>query len=603
MSDVNTWSTTAGSNNSAAPDGWPENMNYSDVNNCAREMMSAIAEWYADLNATITSTGSSDAYVVAANRDLSTYADGMCVRFKANHTNSGAATLNLDGGGVTAIVREDNTALAANEILQDHFYEVKYDGTLSKFILFPCYSAGLEQWTTKAAPSGVVVGTTDAQTLTNKTLTSPTINSGALSGTFSGDATFSGNITFSGTMTGAGIGEFKNTSIAISSDDSALANDDETSRDNVGIGVNAGNEITTGDENVFIGVAAGRYGTTGDYNIGIGSQAGQGDSSSKLTGTDNICLGRQSGLGLTTGLDNICLGRTAGDSVTTGDGNILIGYAAGAAHTTGDGAVIVGYNAGPVLTGTGATVVGYQAGNETTSATNATLIGRDAGRYLTTGTRNTAVGQLALKGNAVSKLTGGSNVGVGYQSGDALTTGSGNTFTGVDSGGAMTTGTNNTFIGKDAGVAHVSGSNNTSLGYQADASSTSASNEFTLGNSSVSTLRCQQTSITALSDERDKANIKDLDVGIDFINSLRPVNFTWDMRDGSRTDDVVQNGFIAQEVGDSICRHAKGKLDDLIFHATDERIEFKQGDLVPAMVQAIKDLSAEIDILKGQLSG
>lgn len=42
--------------------------------------------------------------------------------------------------------------------------------------------------------SSAVVGTADPQTLTNKTLTSPTINSGSLSGTFSGNHTYSGEI-------------------------------------------------------------------------------------------------------------------------------------------------------------------------------------------------------------------------------------------------------------------------------------------------------------------------------------------------------------------------------------------------------------------------
>ncbi len=46
--------------------------------------------------------------------------------------------------------------------------------------------------------TGALVGATQVQTLTNKTLTSPTINAGALSGTFSGAATFSGASVFTG---------------------------------------------------------------------------------------------------------------------------------------------------------------------------------------------------------------------------------------------------------------------------------------------------------------------------------------------------------------------------------------------------------------------
>jgi hypothetical protein len=49
--------------------------------------------------------------------------------------------------------------------------------------------------------TGALVGATQSQTLTNKTLTSPTINAGVLSGTFTGSPTFSGTVTSSGTLT------------------------------------------------------------------------------------------------------------------------------------------------------------------------------------------------------------------------------------------------------------------------------------------------------------------------------------------------------------------------------------------------------------------
>lgn len=48
MADISTWSGTAASNNSAAPDGFPENMAPSGVNDAARETMAAVRRWYED---------------------------------------------------------------------------------------------------------------------------------------------------------------------------------------------------------------------------------------------------------------------------------------------------------------------------------------------------------------------------------------------------------------------------------------------------------------------------------------------------------------------------------------------------------------------------
>lgn len=59
MAKVGSWSTTAGSNNSTPPDGWPEGQAPSTVNDCAREMMAQIrtvfndAQWF-DQNLTPT---------------------------------------------------------------------------------------------------------------------------------------------------------------------------------------------------------------------------------------------------------------------------------------------------------------------------------------------------------------------------------------------------------------------------------------------------------------------------------------------------------------------------------------------------------------------
>jgi len=47
MADISKWSATADNNSEAAPNGWPEGMLRSDVNNAAREMMAAIRTFYA----------------------------------------------------------------------------------------------------------------------------------------------------------------------------------------------------------------------------------------------------------------------------------------------------------------------------------------------------------------------------------------------------------------------------------------------------------------------------------------------------------------------------------------------------------------------------
>ncbi|MBK8552024.1 MAG: tail fiber domain-containing protein [Ignavibacteria bacterium] len=62
--------------------------------------------------------------------------------------------------------------------------------------------------------------------------------------------------------------------------------------------------------------------------------------------------------------------------------------------------------------------------------------------------------------------------------------------------------------------------------------------------------------ITSLSDARDKKNITDLNLGLDFIMKVKPRLFNWDKRewyednisDGSKMKGELTAGFIAQEL-------------------------------------------------------
>src|SRR5574343_558915 len=103
MSEVQSWSGTAASNNSASPDGWPENMAPSGINNSARENMAAIRRLYGDWNGALASGGSGNAYTLSPNRTISAYAAGVGFVFMANHANTGAATLNVSSLGAKDI--------------------------------------------------------------------------------------------------------------------------------------------------------------------------------------------------------------------------------------------------------------------------------------------------------------------------------------------------------------------------------------------------------------------------------------------------------------------------------------------------------------------
>ena len=182
-----------------------------------------------------------------------------------------------------------------------------------------------------------------------------------------------------------------------------------------------------------------------------------------------------------------------------------------------------------------------------------------------------------------------------------------NTFLGTSAGSAITSGINNTFLGFNSGTTTTSGSNNSIIGSGASASTASVSNEITIGNNSVTTLRCQATTITSLSDVRDKKNIEPIQLGLDFVNKLNPVKFTWDSRDGSKKD-LEEFGFIAQEL-----KQAQEEigiiLPNLVNENNPDKLEASYGTLIPVLVKAIKELTEltakqqmDIELLKNKLN-
>jgi hypothetical protein len=107
------------------------------------------------------------------------------------------------------------------------------------------------------------------------------------------------------------------------------------------------------------------------------------------------------------------------------------------------------------------------------------------------------------------------------------------------------------------------------------------------------TINATSATISAISDQRLKENIRDLELGLDAIMSVKPRRFDWKEGKGlNKKDDI---GFIAQEFEtvfpDSVSTSLAGS----------DGIDYKtvnHGGLIPALVKAIQELKAEFDAYK-----
>jgi hypothetical protein len=222
----------------------------------------------------------------------------------------------------------------------------------------------------------------------------------------------------------------------------------------------------------------------------------------------------------------------------------------------------------------------------------------------TTGINNTAVGYQALASNTI----GSGSAAFGHQALRNNTTGNFNVAMGALALTANTSGTNNTTIGYNAGSAVTTGTNLTIIGFNAAASSATATNEITLGNASITTLRCQVTTITALSDFRDKTDINDIQVGLSFVEKLRPVTFKWDRRewysdgnkDGSKKDNIIQVGFIAQELK-ALQEETGTEYLKLVYESNPDKLEATPGNLMTPLIKAVQELSLKVKTLEAKV--
>ena len=375
--------------------------------------------------------------------------------------------------------------------------------------------------------------------------------------------------------------------------------------------------VLTVDANGEAGFAAasgGGLSSDAQFNTVGGTNAG--DSFDGTNATNNTLLGYNAGTAITTGDDNVFIGFEAGKAIYDSSKNVFIGYKAGTASLNGFN-TFVGYQAGLNQTGSGQenTLIGYNCGKSITSATGNTFVGncgvnttsgyshtfmgRYAGDSQTTGNRSVAIGSYANVGT-----TGIKNTSIGYMAGGlSMTTGSENTIVGYLAGWKMTTGSNNIIIGNDSGTST-----------SPTGEITTGSNIICLGDNNISNFYCADTSISS-SDSRDKTDITNFNLGLSWVEALRPVTYRWDRRtwygtdeqpygtsDGSKKRSKLHVGFLAQEALEVEKANGYGTSNDdsLVVHLNEDEMSYgiKYERLVPILVNAIKELSTRVKALE-----
>lgn len=148
-------------------------------------------------------------------------------------------------------------------------------------------------------------------------------------------------------------------------------------------------------------------------------------------------------------------------------------------------------------------------------------------------------------------------------------------------------------LGADADVQYYYLSNATAIGYNAIVN---ANNKVRIGNSSVTVVE-GAVAYSYPSDRRLKENIEaNTKLGLAFINKLQPVSYNYI----SDATQVRHDGFIAQDVEQAMkdlgLEFSGVKKDDSGMYS------LAYSDFVMPLVNAVKELKNENDLLKAQLS-
>jgi hypothetical protein len=201
---------------------------------------------------------------------------------------------------------------------------------------------------------------------------------------------------------------------------------------------------------------------------------------------------------------------------------------------------------------------------------------------------------------------GSHNNFIGVWAGRFNTEGNNNNFIGNTAGERNATGSNNNFIGCSAGACNTTGVNNLFFGHNAGTSGTpdglanitTESNRIIMGNANHD---CAQIQIawTVVSDIRDKCVFGTLTKGKHFLRQINPIEYAFKDRTTGELKDPVgkrRYGFSAQEI-----LEAENYAPVIVSSEDPEKLQVTSDYIIPVLVNAVKELSTEIDELKQQI--
>jgi hypothetical protein len=107
-----------------------------------------------------------------------------------------------------------------------------------------------------------------------------------------------------------------------------------------------------------------------------------------------------------------------------------------------------------------------------------------------------------------------------------------------------------------------------------------------------------QVAWTVVSDARDKTNFAPVTHGLDFVKQLNPVSYQFkETRESNVAHGPVRYGFKAQEI-----LALEGDNPVIIDAEDSEKLRYNGEALVPVLVKALQELTAQVETLKAEVA-